>query len=164
MICGRPIRKKGIGLKTVNCKLMTPQQFWHNIRLLMDMKKIVFILLFLVAKVSFSQTETVKEIKTTFKSNNIKDLSKTFNNSLKVRVLNEDGMYSRSQAESVLSNFMKKYPISDFQIIHQGESKEGGLHYAVCKYISANQAFRVYILLKQNGGEYLIDTIDFSME
>jgi hypothetical protein len=128
------------------------------------MKNLLLIFIIFFTQLVFSQTETVKEIKTNFKANNLKEVSKYFNNSLKVRLLNEDGMYSRNQAESVLSNFMKKYPISDFQIIHQGESKEGGLHYAVCKYISGTQSFRVYILLKQNNGAYLVDTIDFSLE
>ncbi len=124
-----------------------------------------FIILFLILSFAgFSQSEVFKDIQHNFKINNIKTLSNNFNNSLKIRVLDDDGMYSKSQAESVISNFMKKKPISDFQIIHQGVSKEGGLYYAVCKYFSGTETFRVYILLKQNGSNYLIDTIDFSKE
>jgi hypothetical protein len=151
--------------KGVNCLLILIIHIFGTILAIrLSMKNVFFILMMMVGNYLFSQVEAVKVIKTNFKNGDAKELAKSFNNSLNVRVLNEDAVYSKSQAESVMANFMKQYPVSDFQVIHQGESKEGGLHYAVCKYISGSQSFRVYILLKQNIGSYLIDTLDFSGE
>ena len=71
--------------------------------------------------------------------------------------------YDRKQAKVVLREFFKKNPPSGFEYIHKGASKEG-LQYGIGKYTSGNGFWRVYILVKEVKGSFLIDTMDFSKE
>lgn len=128
------------------------------------MRHLFIFLTAILVQVTFAQSEVFKNIESKFENNNIKSVATNFNNSLKVRILDDEGMYAKNQAETVISNFVKQHPISSFQLLHQGTNKEGGLHYAIYKYSSGSQSFRTYILLKQNGGSYLIDTISFNNE
>ena len=71
--------------------------------------------------------------------------------------------YDRKQAKIVLREFFKRNPPTALEYIHKGASKEG-LQYAIGKYASGNGFWRVYILVKEVKGSFLIDTMDFSKE
>src|SRR5690606_42106188 len=97
------------------------------------------------------------------KTGSSRELVKEFSDNVELSFDGEKSNYSKSQAEFVLKDFFKKYPPVDFQYIHQGSSKEG-LKYAIGKYSYNGGSFRVYILIKQFNGNFLIDTLDFSKE
>ncbi len=112
----------------------------------------------------FAQEDLVKNTKIAIKSANTKELSKYFNESVNLKLAGEEGVYSKAQGEIVIKDFLKKYTVTDFQVIHQGQSKEGALHYVVGKYTHTRGSLRVYMLIKQFHGNFLIDTLDFSEE
>lgn len=97
------------------------------------------------------------------RAGNSKEFVKNFNNMVELNFEGEKSNYSRSQAELVLKEFFKKYPPTDFQYIHQGASKQG-LTYVIGKYSFEDGSFRVWILIKKFGDQYLVDSIDFSRE
>jgi hypothetical protein len=123
------------------------------------------ILIFCLAFSAEAQTsdEIVTSSKTSLKAGSSKDLSKYFSDLVELSLLGEKSSYSKSHAEILLKDFFKKYPPVDFQYIHQGSSKEG-LKYAIGKYSYNGGSFRVYLLIKQFSGNYLIDTLEFSKE
>jgi hypothetical protein len=128
----------------------------------------IFALLILMASLIFSaQAQTSEEIvsnsKGALKAGSSKDISKFFSDLVELSLLGEKSSYSKSHAEVLLKDFFKKYPPVDFQYIHQGSSKEG-LKYAIGKYTYNGGSFRVYLLIKQFSGNYLIDTLEFSKE
>lgn len=112
----------------------------------------------------YAQDDLIKNTKVAIKSANTKELSKYFNESINLKLSGEEGVYSKAQGEIVIKDFLKKYTVTDFQVIHQGQSKEGALHYVVGKYTHTKGTLRVYMLIKQFHGNFLIDTLDFSEE
>ena len=110
-----------------------------------------------------AQTEVVSNAKAALKAGNSKELIKCFNDMLELSLDGEKSNYSKTQAEFVMKDFFKKYPPSDFQYIHQGTSPEG-IKYAIGKYKYNEGEFRVYMLIKQFKGNYLIETLDFTQE
>ncbi|MEN7547676.1 DUF4783 domain-containing protein [Rapidithrix thailandica] len=104
--------------------------------------------------------DVIASARTAIKQGNAKNLSSYFNELVELNFDDEKSSYSKTQAEFVLKEFFKKYPAKDFRYIHKGASKEG-LLYAIGKYTYEGGSFRVYILVKQMNGKYIIDTIDF---
>jgi hypothetical protein len=101
--------------------------------------------------------------KAALKAGNSRELSKYFNSNIELIIEAENVDYdkvSNTQAELILKSFFQKYPAKDFNFGHQGSS-EGGLQYSTGTYVSGDKSFLVYIVLKQFGGRYMIDRIDF---
>lgn len=127
-------------------------------------KKLTLLLAFaLFLENAQAQNDIINNGKVSLKTGSSKELVKYFNDIVELSFDGEKSNYSKTQAEFVLKDFFKKYPPVDFQYIHQGSSKEG-LKYAIGKYSYQGGSFRVYILIKQFNGNYLIDTLDFSKE
>jgi len=101
--------------------------------------------------------------KVSIKAANSKELVQYFNDVVEIGFNGEKASYSKTQAEFVMRDFFKKYPPSEFVYEHQGSSKED-VKYAIGNYTYNGGKYRVYILIKQFKGVYLIDTIDFSEE
>jgi hypothetical protein len=105
-------------------------------------------LLFFVQPV---QAQIPDEIIQCLKSGNAKVLSGYFNQNVELMIPDSDNVFSRAQAQLVISDFFSNYPPSNFSIIHQG-GKEGA-HYVIGNLITSKGAFRVYFLLKKSEGK-----------
>ena len=110
-----------------------------------------------------AQSEIINNMRAALKAGSSREFVKNFNNMVELNFEGEKSNYSRSQAELVLKEFFKKYPPIDFQYIHKGSSKQG-LTYVIGKYTFEDGSFRVWILIKKFGDDYLVDSIDFSRE
>lgn len=117
----------------------------------------------LIANKSIGQTEVLSNTKVSLAQADPKNLTKYFNDYVEISFDGEKSSYSKTQAEFVMKDFFKKHPPVSFELIHQGASKEG-LKYAIGKYSFSKGSYRVYILIKQFKGNYLIDTLNFSEE
>ncbi len=129
------------------------------------MKKIVLFVvnMLLFSYLSLAQEDVMTNVKALLKEGNAKEIAQYLNDIVEISIDGEKGNYSKTQAEFVLKDFFKKNPPSDYQKVHQGASKEG-LNYMIGKYVCSEGSYRVYIVVKQFKGNYLIDTIDFSKE
>ncbi len=110
-----------------------------------------------------AQNEVINNVRDALKAGSSKELSKYLNNTVEISVDGEKASYSRNQAEFVLKDFFNNYPTRGFRYVHQGSSKEG-LKYTVGTYSYDRGEFRVFMLIKQFGGNYLVDKIDFNRE
>lgn len=110
-----------------------------------------------------AQAEVIGHVATSLKAGSSRELASDFNKTVELIIDGEKSNYSKIQAELVLKDFLGKYPPKDFIIVHKGASREG-LHYAIGRYVTNDQSFRVYMLFKLFDGEYRIDTIEFSKE
>ncbi len=110
-----------------------------------------------------AQTPELGQITTAIKAGNAKDLASYFDASLEITILEQEGSYSKSQAEAVVKNFFAKNVPSDFQIIHKGDSG-GNSKYAIGKLQTSNGTFRTYIYVKQKGTQQLIQQLRFERE
>lgn len=97
------------------------------------------------------------EIVTAFKTGNYRELGRRFNNSVELVVLENENVYSKTQAEIIIKDFFSKYPPVGFVVRHE-ESREG-LCYAIGRLTTKQGSFRVVILLKTKGEELTINQL-----
>ena len=115
---------------------------------------------------SYSQ-DLNSDIRVAIKSGSSKGLIAYFNQVVELKVDGKEGSYSKQQSEFILKEFFRKYPCTNFQYNHHGESP-GGAKYSIGTYKHSSGTFRVYMKLKKikKGTEWVfrIDTLDFSKE
>ena len=124
---------------------------------------LLFFSFLFAANVTYAQSEVINGTKSALKSGNSKDLAKYFNGNIELIIEAENvdmDKVSNTQAELIIKNFFQKYPAKDFSYVHQGSSPEG-LQYSTGTYQTSNGTFLVYMVMKQFGGKYMIDRIDF---
>jgi len=117
-------------------------------------KKFVFTLFFLSGFIIFSnqiKAQVPDEIIQSLKSGDSKTLSEYFNQNVEMVVLESDNVYSKAQAQQIVSKFFSNNSPESFNVIHQG-GKEGA-QYVIGNLVTSNGTFRVYFLLKKNGGK-----------
>ncbi len=104
---------------------------------------------------AFSQKNKIpEEIIVSLGNGDSKVLSNYFNQNVELVVLENDNVYSKAQAQQIVNNFFTNFsPVAEnaFTIIHDG-GKEGA-KYVIGNLKTNNGNFRVYFLLKQNGGK-----------
>jgi hypothetical protein len=135
------------------------------------MKKIS-IIIFLAAVITISisaslvmnnSDDIITNIENAIKSGNATNVSKYFNSTLDITTPNNDGSFSKTQAELILKDFFKKNPPTSFAINHKGSSTDG-LLYAIGTYVSSTGSFRTYFLLKKVNNNYLIQKFEFELQ
>jgi hypothetical protein len=117
-------------------------------------KKLVFTLFFFSGFIFFSnqlKAQVPDEIIQSLKSGDSKTLSAYFNQNVELVVLEIDNVYSKAQAQQIVSKFFSSNSPQSFNVIHQG-GKEGA-QYVIGNLVTGSGSFRVYFLLKKNGGK-----------
>lgn len=97
------------------------------------------------------------EISVGLETGNAKVLSSYFNQNVELVVLDNDNVYSKAQAQQIVTNFFNKFPpVAEhaFSVIH--DSGKANAQYVIGKLKTEKGDFRVYFLLKQNSGKQYI--------
>lgn len=116
--------------------------------------------LFAINPALAQNNEVVDQVKEAIKAGSAKELSKHLSQTIDVTIDGKLQNYSKAQAEFVLRDFFKAHPPSDFSIIHQGSSK-GGQPFAIGKYVSGSDQYRVWMKIKAVNKDQLIHEISF---
>jgi hypothetical protein len=95
------------------------------------------------------------DVAAALKSGNAKQVSTFFNTNLALTIMNDEGTYSKQQAEVIMRNFFTQNPPKQVSIQHRGSSGQGA-KYAVAIYECTNGKFRAYIFMKDAGNGLLI--------
>lgn len=103
------------------------------------------------------------EIAKLIRKGDAKELAHSFNTTIQLTLPDDDGRFSRTQAELIIRNFFTKYPPRSFTINHQGSSADGSQYY-IGIYKSTNNTFRSYYLLKLVSDKALIHQLRFEGE
>lgn len=111
----------------------------------------------------WAQVEIFAPMKDAIKANNAKEAVKHFNSSVDINIEGEINNYSRAQAEFVLTDFFKKHPVSDFNIVHTGSSPNG-LKFAIGKYQSGSENYSVLMRVRESDKKYFVHEIAFIKE
>jgi Domain of unknown function (DUF4783) len=117
-------------------------------------KKLVITLFFISGFIVFSNQLTAQvpdQIIQSLKSGDSKTLSEYFNQNVELVVLENDNVYSKAQAQQIVSKFFSNNSPESFNVIHQG-GKEGA-QYVIGNLVAGSGSFRVYFLLKKNGNK-----------
>lgn len=122
-----------------------------NIEIMHKTNKITILLALVLLVAGSAVAQNTDEIIASLKSGNSKTLSQFFNPNVELVVLENDNVYSKAQAEQIVGHFFESNRPESFTLMHQG-GKEGA-KYVIGNLKTANGTFRVYFLLKKNGGK-----------
>ena len=111
--------------------------------------------LFLLALTGASVSQEIPSgVVESFKKGNAKELSRHFNDNVELVVLNNENVYSKSQAELILRDFFSANTPVKFELLHQGGPVSS--RFGIGNLATANGDFRIYFLLKRKDEVYLI--------
>ncbi|MGF1585259.1 MAG: DUF4783 domain-containing protein [Bacteroidales bacterium] len=119
-----------------------------------------FLKLFAYATLCFVITGTVMSQDTpagiveSFKKGNARELARHFNNNIELVVLDNEDVYSKSQAELILRDFFSVNPPVKFDMLHQGGPKAS--RFGIGNLQTKNGNFRIHFLLRLKDNIYLI--------
>ncbi|MFI5220959.1 MAG: DUF4783 domain-containing protein [Bacteroidia bacterium] len=124
--------------------------------------KIIVALLFFAFSIP-AFADTFEEVIVLIKNSNHKELTKFFNSTVELTVLENEGVYSRQQADVILTNFFTQNPPTAVIISHRGSSAQGS-KYAIATYETAKGKFKVYIFMKDSPTGMMIQELRFEKE
>jgi hypothetical protein len=111
------------------------------------------------AQTSQSMPDVIENIRVAIKMANSKELTIFMSDMVEIQLPDQDrNNYSKTQAEFVMRDFMKKYPPTNFTYIHKVLDKED-FKFTIGEYVYADGAMRVTMVLKPLNGKFQIDSI-----
>lgn len=103
----------------------------------------------------FNGIEITDEIEAAFKNGNADAISKYFDQSVDLKIVNQEDIFSKPQATSILKDFFAKNQVKSFSIGHVGYSKNGD-KFAIGSLITTSGRFKTYFLLKKDGDKFSV--------
>lgn len=99
--------------------------------------------------------DVIDDIASCVRSANTKELSKYFSSTVSMTLLNDEGIYSRVQAEIILRDFFNKYTPTDVKIAHRLDSNPN-FRYVVLNLETSKDTFRVSYKLTNNDNAFQV--------
>lgn len=96
-----------------------------------------------------SPTDVSEDIVAALKQGNAKELVKSFNEKVSIKLITQEDVLSRSQAEANLKYFFEKHPLKNVSNVHVS-SVNNTSQYITCSLETGNGKFRVSILIRNN--------------
>lgn len=118
---------------------------------------------FLAYSTAQAQDKVLEDIGVAIKNGSAKEFIKFCADPLTIKLNNSSNSYAKAQAEGQLRQFFQNNPPSNFSYVHQGSSREG-LRYCIGKYTMKKGSYRVVLLIKQQGSNYLVYQITLTKE
>ncbi|MCR9172963.1 MAG: DUF4783 domain-containing protein [bacterium] len=114
--------------------------------------------LFLLVGPTVPADAPYSSVQSAFKSGSASSLASMCKDKCLINILDEERVYSTSQATQVLKSFFEKNPPSSFSFIHKGsDSSEGA--FGIGTYYSKGNEFRVTVHFKKISGSFKIESI-----
>ena len=124
-------------------------------------KKCISVLFLFLSLVAFA--DSFDDVAIAIKNSNTKEISKYFNTTVELTILENEGVYSKPQAEVILKNFLTQNPPMNVTINHRGSSAQGS-KYAIANYDCPKGKYRVYIFMKESSSGMIIQELRFEKE
>jgi hypothetical protein len=99
--------------------------------------------------------DVIDNIASAIRSGNPKNISVYFIDNIDLKVINQEDVYSKQQAEMILKDFFSKHTVKSYNVAHKSEPKNGS-QYVIGTLETTNGKFRIYFLIKTTGSETLI--------
>jgi hypothetical protein len=135
-------------------------------KIVLEMKKIIYIFSWIILMFPaflHAQTDKLPEaIVLSFEAGNAHELASHFHNNVELIILDEEDVYSKSQAEQIIRKFFTEHKPKSFKVIFEG-GKENS-RYAIGSLDSSISKYRVYILMKKQDGIPLIHQLRIEEE
>lgn len=121
---------------------------------------IVICLLLFSHSLTMAQDNAFDQIIKAIEESDAKSLSAHFSTTIELRLPGNENTYSSSQAEMIMKDFFKRYPPDTFKTVQEGSTEETS-KFAICSYISGSRQFQVYLYLKREKDQFLLQKIKF---
>ncbi len=129
--------------------------------------KNLLILIMLVLSLSGFATildGVVDQVELAIKMANSKKVTELLDASVDITIVDEEGTYSKTQANEIIKSFFQKNQVKDFKIIHKGDAN-GDSQYSIGKLTNEKgESYRVYVYLVKRGELYKIQELRFEEE
>lgn len=116
--------------------------------------KISLAVLAVVFTTMLSTAQIPDDLVLSFKTGNASTLSNYFNQNIELFVLDQDDVYSRAQAQQIVSNFFSQNKATGFSIIHQSGKEDS--KFAIGKLTTTKGVYRVSFFVKNEDGKPVI--------
>lgn len=98
-----------------------------------------------------SKIDIPDQVADAIRTGNAKSVSKFFADNVDLKVLDQENIYSRAQAELILKDFFTKHPVQEFTIVHKSVPKNDS-QFATGTLKTTNGNYRVHYLMKTAAG------------
>jgi hypothetical protein len=109
--------------------------------------------------VSMAQSTPVSQINNAFRTGDVAGITRYMDNVVDVTMNNNQSTSSRTQAEMLLRDFFSKNEPKNFEAGHSGQNQQTNTFFSIGHLNTSNGRYRVYILLKPQGQNYLLQEI-----
>ena len=122
------------------------------------MKLLLFLFLFISLSVYSQGSIPYAKIERAFKMNQAKEIVSFGKDKMLVSILGKEGVYSKSQAILVLGDFFNRKPGDKFKFHFKSKESADG-SFAIGKYFSKGEEFRITIHFKKMGDSFKIESL-----
>lgn len=123
--------------------------------------RILIVLAFVLSGI-WATAQIPDDLVLSLKTGNAATLSSYFNQNIELFVVDQDDVYSRAQAQQIVSNFFNQNKATGFSIIHQSGKED--TKYAIGKLTTNKGVFRVSFLVKNEGGKSVVHQLRIEKE
>ena len=111
--------------------------------------KLLFITLISLFSFSFSLQDITDEVANALKQGNTAELVKSFSEKISIKVLNQEDLLSKAQAQAVIEDFFSKHKVKGYQTSHTS-IVNGNQQFITGTLDTNNGKFRISILVRGN--------------
>ena len=126
------------------------------------MKNLIIALLLFVSATS-ARADIIDDIAGAIRSGNAKEISKYFSGNVELKVLDQENIYSKAQAELIIRDFFTKHPVKNFTLAHKSTAKPDS-QFAIGTLETSNGKYRVHYFLKKTGDKLMIQQFRIETE
>ncbi len=91
-------------------------------------------------------------------------LSQFFDSNIEISILDDMDVYNKAEAVQTLKAFFAKNKPTSYSQMHKGTSKGADSQYSIGNLVTATNSYRVYVYLKVQGNQQLIQELRFDKE
>lgn len=124
--------------------------------------KSMFILL--LTLMIWDQQLALETITKAISTGNVTALEPYLDKSVEIAILEQENMYSKTEAVQILKTFFGKNKPQAFNQMHTGQSKGKEAHYSIGNLTTTSGTFRVYIYARVEGDKYYVQELRFDKE
>jgi hypothetical protein len=111
-----------------------------------------------------ASADIADDVAAAIRTGNAKEVSKYFADNVDLKVLEQENIYSKAQAELILKDFFAKHPVQEFTVVHKSQPKNDS-QFAIGTLKTTNGNYRVHYLMKTATGsttvtQFRIETSD----
>jgi F420-dependent methylenetetrahydromethanopterin dehydrogenase len=110
---------------------------------------------------SFAVQNTIDGVISALKAGNASDLSRYFDDNVKLTLPDKEDTYSKAQAQLIVKDFFSNNKVKTFDVKHKGD--QNGDEYCIGTLSTGQGSFRTTVFAKNKGGKQLVNEVRFQV-